>query len=750
MKRLLAQIGITYFSVLVAAFYLPFIAVKILCAVFLVLTVILFVIRKTRKTIFVPAMAIAALIACVVHIGYTTLAVIPVENRFTGEEHEVSAVLLEEPYRSYGKNYYQLRTFSVDGEDVSCKLLLKSPYPIDADIDDVLTFRSEINIMDNDYYRSKGFYIVSDSYRTAVEVQEAEEHSLYYRAVQLRRWMRQALDRTLPEDCAALCRALLIGDKYALDLSVRENFRYAGASYFIVVSGMHFAVLYLLLDKLLKRFHVRILRLVIPLLFIGVYMAITGFQPSVIRSGIMISFVVLGNFIRRQTYPPNHLGIAGIIMPCFLSPYGAGNISLILSFYATLSILLWATPIAKKLCYTDEFGNIPQFHFGAWLRNRIEMLKQQKNNKKNSKEPFDFLMFRHKLRNTFCSVLSVSLAANILVFPISTVIFREFSTVTLLSAVLLYFEIYLILILSLFVCILYWLGPLKYVAMILAFPLTFLCRLVLWIVETLGNLPFAHIRIGNTYFYIWLAVTVLLGAIVILYRNQYRYLRLAAFCSAVVLLGGMLTHAVLESRVLELEVYACGDGLCVALKCRGNLHILRLDANTKYLYEIMDDLSYRYSGAETVLCFDEKELQKSQLYRDDEFAISRTLLYDNEEYEADENIIAFGSDSDFALDDGVTLSVMTAGDTLIPYVDADDKRILMIPDGCMIEDIPQELRQADVIVMTEATSGAEQLRCESLILSDDFDDAMLTATVMQGRYQEVYITGEENVTYRLR
>ncbi|MBQ9679866.1 MAG: ComEC/Rec2 family competence protein [Ruminococcus sp.] len=719
-------------------------------AVFLVLTVILFIIRKTRRTIYVPAMAIAALIACIFHIGYTYLAVIPVEDRFTGEEYEVKAVLLEEPYRSYGKNYYQLRTMSVDEEDVNCKLLLKLPHPIDADIDDVLTFRSEINIMDNNYYRAKGFYIVSDSYGIEVDVHETEKHSLYYRAVQLRRWMRQALDRTLPEDCAALCRAVLIGDKYALDLSVRENFRYAGASYFIVVSGMHFAVLYLLLDKLLKQFHVRILRLVIPLMFIGAYMAITGFQPSVIRSGIMISFIVLGNFIRRQTYSPNHLGIAGIVMPCFLSPYGAGDISLILSFYATLSILLWATPIAKKLCYTDEFGNIPQFHFGVWLHKRIEKIKERKNNKNVSKEPFDFLMFRHKLRNTFCSVLAVSLAANILVFPISTVIFREFSTVTLLSAVLLYFEIYLILILSLFVCILYWLGPLKYVAMVIALPLTLLCRLVLWIVEALGNLPFAHIRIGNTYFYIWLAVTVVLGAVVILYRNQYRYLRLAVFCSAVVLLGGILTHTILESQVLELEVYACGKGLCVGLNNRGNLHILRLDANSKYLYGIMDDLSCRYSGAETVLCLGDKELKRSQLYRDDEFAISRTLLYDNEEYETDDNIIAFGSDSVFALDDSVTLSVITSGDTLIPYVDAEDKQVLIIPDGCMIEDIPQELRQADVIVMTKAISGTEQLRCDSLIISDDYDDALLTATVMQGCYREVYITGEENVTYRLR
>ena len=748
MKRLLAQIGITYFSVLAAAFYLPFLWVYVLLGIALMTTAVFFIVSKWRKTIFLPAMAIAAVIACAVHIGYTYIAVIPIENYATEEEHLIEATLTEEPHRSYEKVYYQLKTVTIDGDKADGKLLLKLPRMIDVEVDDILSFRSQINVTENQYFRAKGFYIVSDSYDTVVTAVTPESHSLYYQAVRMRKSMREAFDMYLPEDSAALCKAVLIGDKYALDLPLRENFRYAGSSYFIVVSGMHFAVIYLIITKLLSfiRFRgARFLRLGTSLIIIFGYMAITGFQPSVLRSGIMISFIALGYCLRRQTYPLNHLGLAGLIMPCFLSPYGAGDIGLILSFYATMSILLWASPITRKLCYRDEYGNIPMFDFGRWLRGRGER------HKKKEKVPFDALLFRHKLRNAVCSLIAVSLSANILVFPITVFVFHEFSAVTLLSAVLLYPAIYLILLLSLAVCVLYRLWILKYVAMALSVVLDLLCKLVLWIVDTLGNLPFAHIRVGSGWFFLWLALTVILGVIVILCRNHYRYLRLAAFCSAFLLLTGLVTHTVIETQTCELEVYACGDGLCIGLNYQGDLYLFSMDAKMKYVYRITDDLSYRYGKARAALCLKEKDLRTYQLYRNDEFAISDYLLYDSSGTVGDdENVIRFGDDSVFALDDDLTLSVGMADQTPVPMINVNGKRIVILSKKVSVDDLPKEYRSADVIVLSKALADHEKLRCGSLIISDSDDNAIATAKIMQDCYNEVYITGEENVTYPLR
>lgn len=747
MKRLLAQIGITYFSVLAAAFYLPQIAVWIIGGVGIVLSVAFFFVRNIRKTIYIPAMAVAVVIACAVHIGYGTFIVRPIVTSYGDETHKVTAVVSDEPYQSYNKHYYRLKTTRIDGEDVKIKLLLKTPSDLEAQPDDVLTFSSMLKVTDNNYYRAKGYYLVSDEYETTVEVETPDSHSLYYRAIELRRFMRKTLEKYLPDDCAALCRAVLIGDKYAMSLDTRDAFRYAGASYFIVVSGMHFAVVIMLLFRLMKRLN-RWLRFALIMAFILIYAAVTGFQSSVLRAGIMMVFTVLGLTIMRQPYPLNHLGIAGIVLPFIVSPYGAGDVGLILSFYATMGILLWASPILTKLCLKEKSGYIPFFR----VKDRIRRYYERKRNglplRDESDQPLTFRLLMMKLWNSVAALLSVSLAANIMVFPISVLLFREFSLVTLLSSVLLYWEIYLILVLSLVICVFFWFKPF---AILLSYPLVWLCRLVLWIVDGLASLPFAYCRISGVYIYVWMALTILLGIIVMLYRNQYRYLKIAALSSAVILLGGVLTNALLQSQVFSLEVYSCGNSICAGINKGGKLYLLQMDANSENLYPLWDELSYRFDGAESALCCNQREISHYQLYRDDEFAISTLLLYDNSgQYQREANVVPFDNDSTFIVDDEITIHVSVIDDKAVPYVVAGDRRILIVPKDCGIDEIPSEYRTADVILLTRALDGMEQLRCNDLIVSDDSELSLRTAGALRDCYQHVYCTDNGDVAYRLR
>lgn len=750
MKRLLAQIGITYFSVLTAAFYLPDRVVFVIGCIAALLTVILLLIGKTRRKIYIPLMALAVVIACAVHIGYGLIAVQPVIDNYGDSSHTVKAVLTEEPYQSYAKHYYRLKTQEIDGENVSIKLLLKTPTDIEAEPDDILTFTSELKVTDNQYYRAKGFYLVSDDYDTVVDIKTSGNHSLYYHAIQLRRYMRKTLDSLLPSDCAALCRAVLIGDKYALSLDTRDHFRYAGASYFIVVSGMHFAVVIMLLFRMMKRLN-RWVRFALIMVFIVLYAAVTGFQSSVLRAGIMMVFTVFGMTIRRQPYSLNHLGLAGITMSFIVSPYGAGDIGLILSFYATMGILLWANPILPKLCLKTRTGYIPFFHIGEKLHHNKDLKADGLPLKDESEYPFSFRILLMKLWNSVAALLSVSLAANIMVFPISVFVLHEFSLVTLLSAILLYAEIYLILIISFAVCILYPLGVLRYLAILIAYPLMWLCKLVLWLVDGIAALPFAYFRVSQTFVYAWLAVTIIMGIVVILYRNKYLYLKYAVLCSAVILLGGGLTHQLLQMNTFTLEVCSCGNGICAGINKGGKLFLLQMDANTNQLYSLWDQLSACYGSAEVALCYNENEIRHFQLYRDDEFAISTLLLYDKkQEYTDEENVISFDKDSTFVVDDEISIRVSVVNHTAVPYVTAGDRHILIVPSDCELDDIPKEMRKADAILLSRAQKGMEQLRCEDMIISNDSDLALLTANALDDSYQHVYMTDQGDLHYWLR
>ena len=109
MKRLAAQFGITYFTALSVAYFVSDTAVIVLSALSAVLFIAFLLIPKTRKTVFIPTMAAAALIACVFNLCYSYFCVYPTIDKYSGSEHSVSAVLSDEPYHAYQKYYYKLK-----------------------------------------------------------------------------------------------------------------------------------------------------------------------------------------------------------------------------------------------------------------------------------------------------------------------------------------------------------------------------------------------------------------------------------------------------------------------------------------------------------------------------------------------------------------------------------------------------------------------------------------------------------------
>ncbi len=106
MKRLLAQIGIAYFSVLAIAFYLSEKATWVLLAASVLAAAALLMIPRTRKTVWIPAIALTAAFGFALNLGFTYLYVIPTQERFSGSEKRIEATLTDEPYLSYSKYYY--------------------------------------------------------------------------------------------------------------------------------------------------------------------------------------------------------------------------------------------------------------------------------------------------------------------------------------------------------------------------------------------------------------------------------------------------------------------------------------------------------------------------------------------------------------------------------------------------------------------------------------------------------------------
>ena len=158
-----------------------------------------------------------------------------------------------------------------------------------------------------------------------------EKHrSFYASAVALRLEMQKILDNHLDDNAQSLASAVLLGEKNALEPDVRDAFSDTGMSYLVVVSGMHLAIITMLLKKLLKpRFGAKgILRMILITAFVLLFAAVTGFTPSVVRAAVMMLFIVAAPLFRRESDSVNALGAAALVLT-LPNPYVVGNVGLL-------------------------------------------------------------------------------------------------------------------------------------------------------------------------------------------------------------------------------------------------------------------------------------------------------------------------------------------------------------------------------------------------------------------------------------
>lgn len=718
MKRYLAQICLTFFSVLAAAFYLSDQVTLILLIVFAALAVIFFLIRRTREMIFLPLIAVSAAIACSVNLLYTAWTVKPVVDRFTGEKKQVVATLTEEPYRRYSKSCYPLETDTIDGEDVHVKILLKVNRPMDIEPFDKVRFTADIAPTVNEYDRAKNYYITVNAIDMNYAVTETDSRPLGYHIISLRKAIRRSLSSFLPRDEASLCKAILIGDRYALDQTVKDDFRYSGASYFIVVSGMHFSVIiFLCLWLFRKLFRKRYIYFPLTYLAILLYMAVTGFQPSVVRAGVMMIILVTGRWIRRQGDALTSLGAAGIVMPLVFSPYGCGDIGMILSFAATFSIIVWQTPLYKRL----RIKRIAKHRPTRWMLKGL---------------------------NTVIGLISTSLAANILVLPLSIFLFNGFSTVTLLSALLLYPLIWMIMALSLFVCLFFYLGPLRVIALLFSWPLYGVAKLTLWLVNGLSSIPFAYVHVRSLYVYLWTAISLALFLTAYLLRKRRRLYPTVVLLSAILFFSGMIVNTVIQLNTEQLEFYAGKFGSAVILNHQGRAHILRFDCDSYTAYDMMHYLTDRFGGAETTISTSERELNNYQRISDRECPVKHELVYEAVVigYEEESSDIVIAGNTTVTLDDGVTLRIVENNNKLLLYLTDGDTRILLLPDRYPVDRIPDTMRSADIMIVGKCGESYASLSCGTLFCCSEREGKPLPALPMHKVY---YGLNNDHVTLNL-
>ncbi len=140
---------------------------------------------------------------------------------------------------------------------------------------------------------------------------------------------------------AAVLKGILVGDKSDFSDELYNKFSNAGLSHIVAVSGMHLSILFSVLSLLFikARTHKNVAYLLtIPIIVL--FVSAAQFTPSVCRSAIMMLSMIFAALTHQRHTPINALFFS-ILIITMVTPYALFSKSLILSFGATLGILVY-------------------------------------------------------------------------------------------------------------------------------------------------------------------------------------------------------------------------------------------------------------------------------------------------------------------------------------------------------------------------------------------------------------------------
>jgi competence protein ComEC len=151
----------------------------------------------------------------------------------------------------------------------------------------------------------------------------------------------------LPPDQRALVAGFLLGDTRDLDPVVLEQFRAAGLSHLLAVSGSNVAFVLALLGPFLRR-SPRALRVLLTLGALAVFGAMTRWEPSVLRACAMAACAVVAVHVGRPTAGIRVLALAVTVL-LLVDPFLVRSVAFQLSCGASAGIALLAVAFSRRL-----------------------------------------------------------------------------------------------------------------------------------------------------------------------------------------------------------------------------------------------------------------------------------------------------------------------------------------------------------------------------------------------------------------
>lgn len=160
------------------------------------------------------------------------------------------------------------------------------------------------------------------------------------------------------KDELGIIQALLLGQRQELSEETYTSYKNAGAVHILAVSGLHIGIVLLFCKFLLKpleRFPGgKTIALIITVIILWGYAVLAGLSPSVIRAVSMFSFVAYALYLNRPTSTFNILALSMFFILLTYDPMLLFQVGFQLSYAAVFSIF-WLFPKLQQYWNPENF-----------------------------------------------------------------------------------------------------------------------------------------------------------------------------------------------------------------------------------------------------------------------------------------------------------------------------------------------------------------------------------------------------------
>ncbi len=421
MKRPLSVVGFSMLLALLILCYANSTTLALVCGlVSWLIFVLTFIFNKIKQAVFLRTVIAAVCAACLLFVIQNVYFYQPAIN-CAAERTEVSAYITDYPVID-GDRYYVNAKLENHNSGIS-KPKIRLSFAVNSKFDETLEdiIRTlapgdRVNFVGRIYvlgganasihrsFKGRGMYLGAYPLgRTSYE--KAEHKPLSYIVKHERKKAINQIRTAFDSETAGILISILFGDKLFLSDGIYSDFKVAGVAHIMAVSGLHLSVWILFAMWIAE--HIRLDKrkfAVFLMLFTLLIMAFACFSGSVMRAGIMMLVYLFGFVLRKEPDSLNSLGFASIVI-LIINPFYCMNVSFLLSFLATLSIIIFSSPAGKSIVN----------HLGI----------------AESEKPKD------RIASAVIYSVMISIGASVFTFPVVTSVFGSVPTLFILANLLL-------------------------------------------------------------------------------------------------------------------------------------------------------------------------------------------------------------------------------------------------------------------------------------------------------------------------